>query len=323
MAARYSKAMTKAKHARYTIDCDVLPRFTAAYLRIAKGECAFIEAHTTHALPKLLGELGERGRRPEDVRWIVVTHAHLDHAAGAGALLRKCPNATVLAHPRAATHLIDPAKLIASATRVYGEARFAELYGTIVPIPKERIRALADGETFGLGGAQLRVHYTEGHARHHFVVDDPELETVYTGDAFGLAYPALQHAGRFAIASTSPIDFDPPEARRALDLIVGLGEAHACLTHFGSVSDLAEVAAQVRAWIDRSEGWLEECLASDAPLDTQTARVAGEYRAELAKYPLTPEDLELLATDIDLNAQGIAVAADRRRRAAAAAAPSV
>ncbi len=307
--------MSGPTHSRHTIDCDVLPRFTAAYLRIAGDECAFVEAHTVYALPRLLGALAEHGKRPEDVRWIVVTHAHLDHAAGAGGLLAACPHATLLAHPRAAQHLIDPAKLVASATRVYGEARFAALYGTIVPAPAERVRALDDGATFELGGATLRVHHTSGHAKHHFVVEDPALSTVYTGDAFGLVYPALQHAGRFAIASTSPIDFDPAEARKSLDLIVGLGADHACLTHFDAVSDVAEVAAQVRTWVDRSEGWLEECLATDAPLEVQTARVAAQYRAALAAHRLTADDLSVLALDVDLNAQGIAVAAERRRKA--------
>ncbi len=307
-----------ATHARFTIDCDVLPRFTAAYLRVAGEECAFIEAHTAHALPKLLAELGAQGRRPEDVRWVVVTHAHLDHAAGAGALLAACPNAILLAHPRAAGNLIDPTKLVNSATRVYGEARFRELYGEIVPIPEARVRALDDGATFELGDATLRVVHTAGHAKHHFVVDDPAIGTVYTGDAFGLVYPALQHAGRFAIASTSPIDFDPVEARRSLDAILSLGEPSACLTHFGAFEDTTEIAAQVRRWVDWSADWLERCLASDAPLSAQIDEVAAAYRAALAKHPLRDEDWALLSTDIDLNAQGIVVAADRRRRAASA-----
>jgi len=303
----------RASHARFTVDCDVVPRFTAAYLRTAGEECAFIEAHTAHALPRLLGALSAQGKTPEQVRWVVVTHAHLDHAAGAGELLAACPNATLLAHPRAATNLIDPTKLEASAKRVYGEARFAELYGRIVPAPAERVRALADGDTVELGGATLTVHHTEGHARHHFVVHDPALATVYTGDAFGLVYPALQHAGRFAIASTSPIDFDPAEARRSLDRILGLGAEHACLTHFGAFDDLAVIAGQVRAWVDRSEAWMHECLASDEPLERQTARVAAQIRDVLARTALGSDDLELLALDIDLNAQGIAVAAERRR----------
>lgn len=303
------------KHTRYTIDCDVLPRFTAAYLRVAGDECAFIEAHTAHALPRLLAELERRGQRPEAVRWVVVTHAHLDHAAGAGALLAACPNATLLAHPRAAGNLIDPSKLVASAKRVYGEARFAELYGEIVPIAAERVRQLADGDSFDLGGVALRVHHTEGHAKHHFVVDDSATDSVYTGDAFGLVYPALQRGGRFAIASTSPIDFDPTEARRSLERIVGLGEKHACLTHFDAVDDLAEVAAQVRAWVDRSEAWLDECLASELPAEEQTKRVEAEYRAALSDRGFGPDDWALLETDIKLNAQGIVVAAERRRRA--------
>ena len=106
------------RHARITIDADVTPRFTACYLRLAGDECAFIEAHTAHALPRLLAALAAEQRRPEEVRYIVITHAHLDHAAGASALLAACPNATLLAHPRAAKNLIDPAKLIEGATAV-------------------------------------------------------------------------------------------------------------------------------------------------------------------------------------------------------------
>src|SRR5215204_1730796 len=96
------------KHSRITIDADIIPLFTACYLRIAGDECAFIEAHTVHALPRLLRALAANGKRPEDVRFIVVTHAHLDHAAGAGSLLAACPNATLVAHPRTAKHLVEP-----------------------------------------------------------------------------------------------------------------------------------------------------------------------------------------------------------------------
>jgi glyoxylase-like metal-dependent hydrolase (beta-lactamase superfamily II) len=306
-------------HARFTIDCDVLPRFTAAYLRIAGRECAFLETHTAHAVPKLLAALAAQGQRPEDVRWIVVTHAHLDHAAGAGALLARCPNATLLAHPRAARHLIDPGRLVASATAVYGAARFAELYGTIAPIPGARVRALDDRATFELGSAKLMVHHTAGHAKHHFVIEDPELETVYTGDAFGLVYPALQRGARFAIASTSPTDFDPAEARRSIDRILALGAQAACLTHFDEVRDLGEVATQLRAWIDRSERWLDDAAASGAPVQELTARIAAEARgamiADAARRGVVFDhaDLQLLALDIELNAQGIAHVAAQRR----------
>ncbi len=293
-------------HARTTIDCDVLPKFTAAYLRVAGDEAAFIEAHTGHAVPRLMAALGEQGLRPEQVRWVVVTHAHLDHAAGASALLARCPHATLLAHPRAARHLIDPSKLVASATSVYGAQRFSELYGTIDPIPAERVRALADGETFALGDATLQVHHTAGHAKHHFIVDDPAVDSVYTGDTFGLVYPALQRGVRFAIATTSPTDFDPVEARKSIDKVLSLGRRAACLTHFDAVEDLEEVAAQLRHWIDVSE----RLLAFEGDRREELRR---EYIADAARrgLTLTEADLTLLATDLDLNAQGIAFAAER------------
>ena len=307
-------------HARYTIDCDFLPAFTAAYLRVAGDECAFIETHTAHALPKLLAALDEHGRRPEDVRWIVVTHAHLDHAAGAGALLAKCPNATLLAHPRAARHLVDPTRLVASAKAVYGAERFAELYGRIDPISEGRVRSLDDGATFALGDATLRVHHTAGHAKHHFVVDDPATDAVFTGDAFGVVYPALQRGVRFALASTSPTDFDPDEARRSIDKILSLGERGACLTHYDEVRDLEEVAGQLRGWIDRSEAWLAEAARSDEPVAAITVRIEEQLRRAIAEdsskrgLSLDAAGWQVLALDIALNAQGIAFVADKKRR---------
>lgn len=306
-------------HARSTIDCDVAPQFTACYLRVAGEECAFVEAHTAHALPRLLAALDAHALRLEQVRYVIVTHAHLDHAAGAGSLLARCPNATLLAHPRAARHLIDPTKLVASATQVYGAERFDALYGRVEPIPAARVRALEDGDTFELGGATLQAHHTAGHAKHHLVLADPATDAVFTGDTFGLVYPALQRAGRLALASTSPTDFDPAEARRSLDRVLSLGAGAACLTHFGAVHDLDTVAAQVRAWIDRSEAWLEAAAASDQSFEAARDDIKAALRAALEReasavgLSLTSADWATLAVDIDLNAQGVAFAALKAR----------
>jgi len=308
---------------RHTIDCEpTTPGYVAAYLRMDRGECAFIEAYTTHALPRLLAALDAHGRRPEDVRWVVVTHVHLDHAGGASALLARCPNATLLAHPRAARHLVDPSKLVASAKVVYGEAYFEKVYGTIEPAPADRVRALADGETFDLGASRLRVHHTRGHAKHHFVVHDPATRTVFTGDTFGLVYPSLQRAGRFALASTSPTDFEPDEARSSLQRVLDLGEETACPTHFGEVGGLPEIAAQVRRWVDRSEQWLEEAATSDASATDLAKGIAGKLRRGIEEeayaigLQLGQADWELLDLDVRLNAEGIAYVADKRRTAA-------
>ena len=302
-------------HTRFTIDSDVTPRFTACYLRVAGDECAFIEAHTAHALPRLLAALAAQHKKREDVRWIFVTHAHLDHAAGASALLAACPNATLLAHPRTARHLIDPTKLVASATAVYGEERFRTLYGTVAPVPKERVRVLDDGESVDLGGARLTALHTAGHANHHFAVDDPAIETVFTGDTFGLVYPALQKYGRFAIPSTSPTGFDASEARKSIDRVLSLGERFVCPTHFDAWEDAPVIGAQLRRFIDRADGWVEDAARGDEPVEAIQARFARAWREAIAEEAprFGQEEYALLALDIELNAQGLAFAARARR----------
>ncbi len=296
-------------HARYTIDVDVQPRFTACYLRVAGDECAFVEAHTPHAVPKLLAALGAHGRRPEDVRWIIVTHAHLDHASGVSALLDECPNATVVAQPRTAKHLLDPSKLAEGAKAVYGAERFAELYGELKPVPAARMKALASGESVELGGAKLTAWDTFGHAFHHAIIDDPATETVFTGDTFGLVYPALQGHGRFAIPSTSPTGFDANEARKSLDKVLSLGERFVCPTHFDAYEDQDVIAAQLRRWIDRAEAWVHDASATQAWLEERWREA---IRQEAPSFG--PAEMKLLALDIELNAQGLAFAAEALRR---------
>jgi glyoxylase-like metal-dependent hydrolase (beta-lactamase superfamily II) len=313
------------RHARFAIDADVTPQFTACYLRIAGNECAFIEAHTSHALPRLLAALRANGRRPEDVRWIVITHAHLDHAAGASALVAACPNAMLLAHPRAARHMVHPQKLVAAAMAVYGVERFQALYGTIAPVPADRVRALADGEAFALADATLTVWHTAGHANHHFVVDDPTLDTVYTGDTFGLVYPALQGHGRFAMPSTSPSNFDAALARQSLDTVLSLGRRVVALTHFGAYEDGRAMAAQLVRFIDRAGVWVDEASRGSETVAAMRARFVRAWDAAiLEEAPWFGEaEKSLLALDVDLNAQGLAAVADAKRATSVAPAARV
>lgn len=306
-----------------TIDCEYLmPGLAAAYLRIEGDEVAFVETNTAHAVPRLLSALVEAGFSPEAVRYVIVTHVHLDHAGGASALLSACPNATLLAHPRAARHLIDPSKLVASAKAVYGEARFAELYGEIGPIDASRVKALEDGSTEMLGAAPLRFLHTRGHANHHFIVHDPARDSVFTGDTFGLVYPRLQRKGRIAIPSTSPTDFDAPAAHASVDIVKGLGTKRAALTHFGEIEDIDVVAAQLHRWLDISAAIVEELVPMDPSkaephahtrLSQAITQIAGE-----ASLALDEADWALLQLDISLNAQGLCYIASKRRGGAGA-----
>lgn len=304
-------------HARITIDSDVTPRFTACYLRTAGEECAFIEAHTAHALPRLLAALKSAGRRPEEVKWIFITHVHLDHAAGASALVGACPNATILAHPRAARHLIDPSKLVKSAKMVYGAERFAELYGTVEPIDASRVRALDDGASVTLGDATMRVFHTAGHANHHFIVDDPAVETVFSGDTFGVIYPDLQAGGRFALPSTSPTNFDAALAKESVAKVVSLREKFVCPTHFDAYDDAPRIAEQLVRFLDRAGQWVEEASHSSESVAVITKRLQNAWTAAIREEAphFGERELKLLALDIELNAQGLAVVADAKRTA--------
>jgi len=299
-----------------TVDCDyVRPALAAAYLREQGGEVAIVEANTALAAPKILAALAAQGLRREQVRWVIVTHAHLDHAGGAWALLRELPSATLVAHPRAARHLIDPSRLVASAKQVYGEAIFAALYGSIEPVDAARVLVADDGSTVQLGGASLQFFHTRGHANHHMIAADPSASAVFTGDTFGLVYPSLQRGRLLAFPSTSPTDFDAAEARKSVEKVLSLGASVAYPTHFGPVGDLAAVAAQLHRWIDLSEKLVDQAVAAGKPdeaaIQQALARRMAECAAE-AGLALGANDHAMLELDLKLNAQGLAFAAQRR-----------
>ncbi len=306
-----------------TIDCEYLqPEFAAAYLLVEGDEAAFVETNTAYALPRLLEALSKAGRRPEDVRWVIVTHVHLDHAGGASAVMKACPNATLLAHPRAARHLIDPSRLVASAKQVYGDEPFRKLYGDIEPIPAERVRIMEDEETLRWGSRTLRFLHTRGHANHHFVVHDSASGGVFTGDAFGLRYPMLQGRGLFVLPTTSPTDFDPDEAKRSVRRIAEAASS-VFLTHFGEVTEIEDAAGQLLRHLEFSGELLDRAVARSESgkelIAFCEAALREHYNRELAArgLELDQKGWELLDMDLDLNAQGIALVAEKRRAAQA------
>jgi len=308
-----------------TIDCHYLDRaeFAAAYLLVDGHEAAFIDNNTSRALPRLLDALAGAGLAPEQVRYLIITHVHLDHAGGTSALAQACPQATVLAHPRAARHVIDPTRLVASAKSVYGEDEFRRLYGEIEPVDEERVQIVEDGETVSLGQRELEFLHTRGHANHHFCVADASSGSVFTGDAFGLIYPRLQSTGCFAFPSTSPTDFDGELARAAVRRIAELSPDRVFPTHFGEVTDVAEAAAQLVRHLDFAEALMLEAEAADLPDERLEAYIEPRLRSYFAglldargALGGDPDSWDLLEMDIDLNTQGLAFVAAKRRRKA-------
>lgn len=301
-----------------TIDCDYTdrPEIAAAYLIEDAGEVAFIETNTAHSVPRLLAQLEAAGRSPEDVRYIIITHIHLDHAGGAGHLMKACPNATLLAHPKAAMHAIDPSRIVAGARKVYGSL-FDLLYGDVLPVSEDRVQSMNDGESVTLGSRTLTMLHTRGHANHHFVVHDPDASAVFTGDSFGVAYPALQRNGPFALPSTTPTDFDAIAARESLTRILDLQAERVFPTHFGEHRATQALAAQLDQALQLYQDIVDEADRSvdDGELDAFcVGKVDTWLRAELTAYGLNdPADYELARFDGLLNGQGLAFAVRKLR----------
>ncbi len=193
-------------------------------------------------------------------RVIALTHIHLDHAGATGALLRRFPGAEVWVHERGARHLIDPSRLLASATRLYGEQNMQRLWGDVLPVPAERVRQLEGGEILDipLGGAhgRFRVAYTPGHASHHVAYLHEETGTVFSGDVGGVR---IAPAGG-VLAPTPPPDIDLPLWRSSLERIEAWRPTAIVPTHFGRYEDVAAHLAQLR---ERLEEWERLADAGD------------------------------------------------------------
>ncbi|MFM8268601.1 MAG: MBL fold metallo-hydrolase [Pseudomonadota bacterium] len=308
----------------HVIDCRYqFPRFAAAFLQVRNGRSIFIENNTNQALPHLLEALHSHGAEEKNVDYLIVTHAHLDHAGGTAALAERCPHAVVLAHPKAAKTLIAPERLIASAKKVYGEDKFFQMYGTIKPLPKERVREVGDGEVIPWQDISLKFLYTEGHATHHLCVLDESSQSIFTGDAFGLSYPALNGVHPFHIPSTSPVDFNYAEAIRAIDLIEATQAKTAYLTHYGPVSDISERAQLLRKHLLVHVNFINECeemKIPDSQVESMILKNLSKYFEEELKacgIQITEEVRSLLKMDLELNAAGLAVSCLRKRKQAA------
>ena len=144
--------------------------FVAAYLIEHNGRAAFVDTGCHLSVPILLATLKEKNISTDVVDYIILTHIHLDHAGGAGELIRHLPNAKVYVHERGAQHLIDPSKLRAGVIGVYGELFFKQFLGDLIPIAADKVIIAKDGDSLDLGGRLLKFIDTPGHARHHLCI---------------------------------------------------------------------------------------------------------------------------------------------------------
>jgi glyoxylase-like metal-dependent hydrolase (beta-lactamase superfamily II) len=226
-------------------------RVTAGYL-IEGSAPVLIETGSQSSVPVLLESLAQIGIGPWELAGVAVTHIHLDHAGGVGDVARAFPKATVYVHEKGARHLADPARLIDSASRVYGPL-LDSLYGRLDPTPAERLHVLADEEEVDVGGRTLVAVDSPGHAKHHLGLHDSLSGVLFAGDAVGVKLPD----GGVLRPSTPPPDFDLDQAITSLGKFAARRPSGIALAHYGLLSDpedlLAEAEETLRQWAETAE----------------------------------------------------------------------
>jgi glyoxylase-like metal-dependent hydrolase (beta-lactamase superfamily II) len=300
----------------HTIDTlYVRPGLDASHLIIQDGRAAFVDTGPSSGVPQLLSALDRLDVAPEQVDYVLLTHVHLDHAGGAGVLMQSLPNARAVIHPRGARHMIDPTKLIAGSLEVYGEEKFYELYGEILPIPEERVLIADDGLKVSLPGREFELIHTPGHALHHYSVIDRGAQVIFPGDNFGISLRELDtRKGEFIYPTTTPVHFDPEAMHATIHRLMSYKPQAMYLTHFGRVEELERLAADLHECVNDFVALARK--HDDTPDRGKRIRqdmfdyLSGRLENHGFEGPAARRH-ELVDIDVELNSQGLEVWLDR------------
>lgn len=257
---------------------------TGTYV-LTEKELTIIETSASPSVPHIIEGIKELGYSLDDLKYIIVTHIHLDHAGGAGLLLKECPNATVVVHPKGRRHLMNPSRLIAGARAVYGPI-FDELFDPIIPIPENRIIEKKHQEILTIGDdCTLTFYDTPGHANHHFSIYHPKVRGIFSGDTCGISYPQLKkdHVQLF-LPSTSPNQFDPEKMRSSINLMQNLGVRYIFFGHYGMSENPEEVYKQVTYWLDIFVSTAKEIASENTPFENQVEQTEKKLFSQIQSF---------------------------------------
>ncbi|MEN8153719.1 MAG: MBL fold metallo-hydrolase [Acidobacteriota bacterium] len=307
----------------YLVDTEYLDRekFAASYFIESNGELAIIETNTNNAVPRIISAVENEGFSLGQVKYVILTHIHLDHAGGAGLLMKKLPSAKLVVHPRGARHMTSPEKLIDSVKQVYGEEEYKRLYGNILPVHEKRLIQAEDGAVIKVGNRELLLKESPGHAKHHIVIFDEFSGSLFSGDAFGIGYPLFRYKnGMLAFPSTSPVQFDPDRAIETFKMIMNLKPEKIMLTHFGVIENIDEVNEHLTDWIDFAVNTSKDMINKDLKGD-ELNKALLEYTwaffnkkiIDIRGTQLTGEEKDFLFLDADLNSKGLAFYIEQKR----------
>ncbi len=287
-------------------------QLAAIHLIVDDGRAAFIDNGSNSSLPHALQALAQLGLSPAAVDYVIVTHIHLDHAGGSGAMMQAFPHARFVVHPRGARHMIDPTKLMAATEEVYGRETARSLYGELIPVPADRVIETHDGMVLKLGQRELAFYDSPGHAKHHVFIHDRSANGIFTGDTFGISYRECDVDGQpLLMPSTTPSQFDPVDLRDSVERMLMLDPDSVYLTHFSRLAPPRLLAGQMLRRLDDFVGIaLKAKQAGGDILGTIKTAMASYFLAEARSHGVTLPDDEILALwrmDIDLDSQGLAI----------------
>jgi len=278
------------------------PQFIAVAVLHGPGGVALIDPGPSITLPTLEQDLGRAGISMNDVTALLLTHIHLDHAGATGTLIGENPRLRVYVHEKGATHLIDPGKLLASATRLFGD-RMDRLYGEFRPVPPEAIVTLRGGERIEAAGRALQVAYTPGHASHHVSYFSEEVGIAFVGDTAGIKRPP----DGYVLPPTPPPDIDLDSWRASLARVEAWRPETLFLTHFGPHAPSGPHLTELRDHLEVASRLVEASLAREESDEAREAWFIDRVRRELRRHL---SDAEAQAYEVvgrfDLNWRGLA-----------------
>ena len=287
------------------------PRSIGTALLESDGHRAIVDPGPGSTLDTLRKELGARGVSVDDLEAILLTHIHLDHAGATGALVKENPRVAVYVHKLGAPHMIDPAKLLASAARLWPD-NLGELFGEMLPVAESHLRILEGGESITLGSRKIEVAYTPGHASHHVSYFDSVEGVAFVGDTTGIRIEGHP----YVMPATPPPDIDLRLWDSSFATILERQPKRLFLTHFGFSEDpaahIAEFRERLHRWMETTEKILQTAKSDSEAMDSFMAAM----RAEIGEH-LPAEEVEQYVATAGLNLSFLGLARHARKRAQA------
>ena len=305
--------LTRYEHDIYSVDAQyVRPKHAAIHLILENGRVALVDSGCNDSIPNALQALDELRVSVDSVDYVMLSHIHLDHAGGAGSMMKLFPNARLVVHPRGAWHMAKPARLMESVATVYGIEETRRLYGEVLPVDSSRIIEAKHETSIDLAGRKLLCLDTPGHAKHHIAIVDSKSGHIFSGDIFGLSYPELDTDGRqFVFPTTTPVQFDPQAMHASIEMLMSYRPQAIYLTHFGQTCDVAGKALDLHRMIDahvaialrEKKAGAERHARIRVGLDELLLEETKRFGCRLADADV----LKVFDADLELNTQGLVV----------------